>query len=128
MRFQVRQYADFGGNQFDEPILIESDDLKEVKDYVKNYFRYETYFNSVYFIDTQMERSGYLGRDLSISYGSLERFCGLPECEDEIGGTKVKEILKRHSDILNTRGTLVVIIDPRTDYDDYQKLLDWLNK
>lgn len=77
--FTIREYSDFGMIPQDETrILFESDDLQEVIDYIKDYFKYETYFNAVYFTDNKLTKSGYVGRKLTISLGEdLFEFCGL---------------------------------------------------
>lgn len=76
-RFTVRLYSDFGMVPQDQtPILFESDSLEEIKDNIKEYFKYEDYFNAVYFIDNKLNKSGYVGRDLTIGCGeSLSNFC-----------------------------------------------------
>lgn len=86
-RFTIRAYSDFGMVPQDQTrILFESDNLQAVKEFIKDYFTIEDYFNSVYFIDNKLNRSGYVGRDLTINCGeSLSDFC-------EIQDTKLKKI------------------------------------
>lgn len=79
-RFTVRLYADFDVSQDQTRILFESDDLTEIKDCIREYFKYEDYFNAVYFIDNKLNKSNYVGRDLTIGCGeSLEHFCEEPK-------------------------------------------------
>jgi hypothetical protein len=82
-RFTVRLYSDFGMVPQDQTkILFEANSLDEIKDCIKEYFKYEDYFNAVYFVDNELSKSGYVGRDLTIGCGeSLEHFCGEPEPE-----------------------------------------------
>ena len=82
-RFTVRLYSDFGMVPQDQTrILFESDDLVEIKKNIRDYFTGETYFNAVYFVDNELNKSGYVGRDLTIGYGeSLFSFCGESEPE-----------------------------------------------
>ena len=82
-RFTVRLYSDFGMVPQDQTrILFESDDLVEIKKNIRDYFTGETYFNAVYFVDNKLNKSGYVGRDLTIGYGeSLFSFCGEAEPE-----------------------------------------------
>ena len=91
-RYTVRLYSDFGMQPQDQtPILCESDDLVEVKNYIVSYFKYEDYFNAVYFIDNKLNKSGYVGRNLTIGYGeSLFHFCEEPEPEPELGNYEVR--------------------------------------
>ena len=76
-RFIVRLYSDFGMVSQDKTeILFESDDLVEIKKNMRDYFDSETYFNSVYFIDNELNKAGYVGRDLTINCGDdLDSFC-----------------------------------------------------
>ena len=78
-RFIIREYSDFGMVPQDQTrILFESDNLSEVKEFIKDYFTYEDYFNSVYFIDNKLKKEGYVGRKLTINCGeSLSDFCGV---------------------------------------------------
>ena len=80
-RFTVRLYSDFGMCPQDQTrILFESDDLVEIKDYIREYFEREDYFNAVYFVDNELNKSDYVGRDLTIGCGeSLFSFCGESE-------------------------------------------------
>ena len=80
-RFTIREYSDFGMEPQDQTrILFESDSLSEVKEYIERYFRWESYFNAVYFIDNEFNKSGYVGRKLTINCGeSLSHFCELPD-------------------------------------------------
>lgn len=80
-RFTVRLYSDFGMFPQDQTrILFEANSLEEIKDYIKEYFKYEDYFNAVYLIDNKLNKSGYVVRDLTIGLGeSLEHFCEEPE-------------------------------------------------
>ena len=80
-RFIVRLYSDFGMVPQDKTkILFESNSLEEIKDCIKEYFKYEDYFNAVYFTDNKLNKSGYIGRDLTTNCGeSLEHFCEEPE-------------------------------------------------
>ena len=84
-RFTVRLYSDFGMVPQDQTrILFESDDLVEIKKNIRDYFNSETYFNAVYFVDNELKKSGYVGRDLTIDCGeSLFSFCGESELESE---------------------------------------------
>lgn len=77
-RFTVRLYSEMGMAPQDKtPILFESDSLAEIKDNIKDYFRREDYFNAVYFTDNKLNKSGYVGRDLTIGCGeNLSIFCG----------------------------------------------------
>ena len=81
VRFTVRLYSEMGMAPQDKtPILFESDSLVEIKDNIKDYFKQEDYFNAVYFTDNKLNKSGYVGRDLTIGYGeSLFSFCGEKE-------------------------------------------------
>ena len=89
-RFTIREYSDFGIEPQDQTrILFESDNLSDVKEYIKDYFAYESYFNAVYFMDNKLNKQGYVGRDLTINCGeSLSDFC-------EIQENKGLEALKR---------------------------------
>lgn len=79
-RFTLRLYSDFGMTPQDETrILFESDDLTAVKKYIKDYFSCEDYFNAVYFVDNKLNKSGYVGRDLTICDENLEHFCEMPD-------------------------------------------------
>ena len=80
-RFTVRLYSDFGMVPQDQTrILFESDDLVEIKKNIRDYFNSETYFNAVYFVDNELNKSGYVGRDLTIGCGeNLFSFCGESE-------------------------------------------------
>ena len=82
-RFTVRLYSDFGMVPQDQTrILFESDNLVEIKKNIRDYFDSETYFNAVYFVDNELNKSGYVGRELTIGYGeSLFSFCGESEPE-----------------------------------------------
>lgn len=81
MRFVIREYSDFGMiPQNETRILFESDDLNEVADFIKDYFKYEDYFNAVYFIDNKLHKEEYVGRDLTIYSGeSLFELCELED-------------------------------------------------
>ena len=76
-RFTVRLYSDFGMVPQDQTrILFESDDFYAVKIFIKDYFSSEDYFNAVYFVDNELNKSGYVGRDLTINCGEdLATFC-----------------------------------------------------
>ena len=76
-RFTVRLYSDFGMVSQDKTeILFESNDLVEIKKNMRDYFGSETYFNAVYFIDNELNKAGYVGRDLTINCGDdLDSFC-----------------------------------------------------
>lgn len=81
-RFTIRQYSEIGP-QDQSRILFESDSLLDVKEYIKNYFSYEDYFNAVYFIDNKLNKQGYVGRDLKINCGdSLSDFCEIQESKE----------------------------------------------
>ena len=82
-RFTVRLYSDFGMVPQDKTrILFESDDLVEIKKNIRDYFTGETYFNAVYFVDNKLNKSGYVGRDLTIGCGeNLFSFCEESESE-----------------------------------------------
>ena len=84
-RFTLRLYSDFGMVPQDETrILFESDDLEEVKNFIKEYFNYEDYFNAVYFVDNKLSKSGYVGRNLTINCGeNLFAFCELLDIDNE---------------------------------------------
>ena len=80
-RFTIREYSDFGMVPQDQTrILFESDNLSEVKEFIKDYFTYEDYFNAVYFMDNKLNKQGYVGKDLKINCGeSLSDFCEIQE-------------------------------------------------
>ena len=83
-RFTVRLYSDFGMVPQDQTrILFEADNLEEIKECIKEYFKYENYFNAVYFTDNKLNKSDYVGRDLTIGLEdeSLEHFCKESESE-----------------------------------------------
>ena len=84
-RFTVRLYSDFGMVPQDKTqILFESDDLVEIKKNIRDYFNSETYFNAVYFIDNKLNKSGYVGRDLTIGMGeNLFSLCEEAEPEED---------------------------------------------
>lgn len=83
-RFTIRLYSDFGMAPQDKTkILFESDYLEKVINYIIEYFKHENYFNAVYFIDNKLNKSGYIGRDLTINCGeNLFTFCELPNMLD----------------------------------------------
>ena len=76
-RFTIRMYSEFGmAPQNETQILFESNNLEEVKEFLRKYFEKEYYFNAVYFIDNELNKAGYVGRDLTINCGDdLDSFC-----------------------------------------------------
>ena len=99
-RFTVRLYSDFEMVPQEETrILFESDNLVEVINFIKEYFKYEDYFNAVYFIDNKLNKSGYVGRDLTINCGeNLFAFCELPDQDNKFNKQEIK---LRMEDVLN---------------------------
>ena len=117
-RFTVRLYSDFGMVPQDQTkILFEANSLEEIKDCIKEYFKYEDYFNAVYFIDNRLGKSGYVGRDLTIGCGeSLEHFCGEPELEPAPTTANNLDVEDRFNSTINN---LAILLD--LSYDDAVK-------
>ncbi len=129
MRFQVQSYAEFDQSQLDMPIMHETDDFKDLVQFIRNYFASENYFNAVFLTDTENNKSAYVGRDLTVNCGeSIEHFCGEPEDYDRQECVNIKEILKDYTRVYNTpSGPMMVMAIPYSpEFDKVRSFIESL--